>query len=300
MGRVIGPGLLANYNKMKPSSFTVQELKRLHGRVERGVASTFEQVGGPALRPVVVEFLDQESFEAAFKEHHDAEQLTAVSLENCDAFALGMLENGAYKSSIFYSVNGLQGGEAEGRPAGSVIVHECVATIYAAWMEQFYVSRGISTYNDGMINAAILPEIIELHRAVSMIGDAWAGYLSSTPFAPEKLLMLEVAFTTSRQVVIDAGMRGDIEEIMTDVHAFGALALLKIEMAFGFDRLVPLMNSPLIIFAEESGQTGVKSGEIVQRFWAFYDRANRQLGVPSIPFEECSALAARFPDPVIS
>jgi hypothetical protein len=66
-------------------------------------------------------------------------------------------------------------------------------------------------------------------------------------------------------------------------HFFVALALFKIELVWGFGRLVAFMHNP-----PRAQGPGPLQG-VIKGFWDLYDQTNKMAGYPSIPYSVISA-----------
>lgn len=94
---------------------------------------------------------------------------------------------------------------------------------------------------------------------------------SEQPFNLLGLLSIEQRF-------LDRDPNPRVAAGVANRHFFVALALAKIELAWGFKRLVPLMHNP-----PRAEGLGPLQG-VIKGFWDLYDRANRMAGYRSIPY----------------
>jgi hypothetical protein len=138
--------------------------------------------------------------------------------------------------------------------------------VYGSLAEGIYRSKGL-------MNTPLIPEENStpgFDYELSVLGEGWATLFSHLPFTEERLLSFERDFNSA-----------GVSQQLKDVHAFGALALLKIEMAEGFSRLRQLMFEPPGLVKEE-GRVDLVGA--LEKVWNLYAQANTKLGTAPIPY----------------
>jgi hypothetical protein len=281
-----GPRLFNKFIQLNPRAFTAAHVAQMHNEIAIGLADVFARINGPALRAIDVKVMSETDFLKMIAADQD-EYSPAARPESINARCVTELHDGAFSISAYYNLEALRRNAAAGQPAGTAIVHECCTTIYTPWLENRYAGLGIRNTDDLTAAPGLQNRVRTLNYAINRFVEGWANYFTGSPFPMDQLLMLDAALTTQRYKITDPTMRQTLLKVIRNPHVFGALALLKIEMAFGFNALIPSIRSPLGLFEGGVNPDHCWGDEILTGLWQFYAKANNILGLPAIPAETC-------------
>ncbi len=221
--------VLEGLRRLAPQPFNADNLSALHRHVYDSAQRELTKFGMPPFSEIKPTFLNQKAFIDKFQE------ISSVSPKGIDfstyqSFSVYEVRNAKACWLQFYNIDALQRTRTKD-PTGSVFLHEITATIpFKPFLDNIKENKGPNI------------ELLKMDRVsteMSHISEGYANYFSQTPFDIAFCLNIELAASLILHNQLPA--EGKIERLINDRHFFGALALSKIELAYGRIGLVDLL-----------------------------------------------------------
>jgi hypothetical protein len=262
------PLLFSPLLNFRPKSFAPSVVKKMHAQFEGECRDVLREVAQVELPPIEAEFLKRRSYVAKAREM-DPHQTMGNYYDFAHSFGVFNMRGDDLVVSLYYDVDGLS--RCQG-PTSAVMVHEIAGTVYG---------KQIEALQRGALRAVSSKEtILSIDESLSAASGGWAQLFGQTPYELPELLALENSYHHLDRLPGEA--RTEFLRALRYGPNFVSIALLKIEMAFGFPRVLALLRE---IPGIKNPRLGQMEGTL-EEFWTQYDRANRLLGIPSIPYAE--------------
>ena len=262
------PMLFSPLLKYRPYSFAPRLVGRMHAQFEgicRDVLKEVAQVELPRIEP---EFLQRPAFVAKVRAM-DPHQTMGDRLEFSHAFGVFKMRGDNLVVSLYYDLDGLS--RCKG-PTSAIMVHEVAGTVYG---------KQIEALQRGSLRAVESKEtILHIGESLASASGGWAQLFSQTPLSLPELLVMEQGY--HHFDVLAEDVRPGLLQALKRGPNLVSLALVKIEMAFGFERILALLRE---IPGIKNPRLGQMEGTLAE-VWTQYDRANRSLGIPGIPYAD--------------
>jgi hypothetical protein len=264
------PGLFSSLLNYRPSSFAPRIVGRMHAQFEGICRDALKEVAQVELPRIEPEFLRSPAYAAKAREI-DPHQTMGDQFEFAHAFAVFKMRGDNLVASLYYDLDGLS--HCKG-PTSAVMVHEVASTVYGKQIEA--LQRGSLR--------AVKPEesIVHLGKDLSSVSGGWAQLLTQMPLSLPELLVMEQGYHYLDMLPKED--RPGLQKALKHGPNFISLALPRIEKAYGIGPVASLMRE---IPGIKIPALGRMEGTL-QEVWKQYDRANRLLSLPSIPFEAFS------------
>ena len=260
------PGLFSSLLNCRPNSFTPRIVGRMHAQFEGICRDALKEVAQVELPRIEPEFLRHPAYAEKVREI-DPHQTMGDSLEFTHAFGVFKMRGDNLVASLYYDLDGLS--RCPG-PTSAVMVHAVTGTVYGKQIEALQRSS----------LRVVKPEesIVHLGRDLSSVSGGWAQLLAQMPLSLPELLVMEQGYHYLD--ILPKEDRLGLQKALKHGPNLVSLALPRIEKAYGIGPVASLMRE---IPGIKIPALGRMEGTL-QEFWTQYDRANRLLSLPSIPF----------------
>jgi hypothetical protein len=268
-----GPTLLADLCQKDRRKYTPPQVMALHNQIYQEMSRRIQAEGGPPLSALTAYALKTKAFLNKCQELSQPRPIDRETMAKNGAFGISGIEEGEFVIYILYHTNVLTR-ERDDSPLGTTVVHETAGSIFSHVSKKaFLQDEALDTADATSANA-----FGRLQLQMPLVAEGWANYLSCHPFTQKELLYLDEVKPAKFK---DLKNRIDLQEHLQNRHFFVALALLKIETAFGWDRVVELMhNMPGV----EEVEGRIEVGNVIRAYWELYHEANQKLGQRSVPY----------------
>ena len=265
---VTAPYIFRELNSFAPNSLTARDLLAFHQDAYSTVSTTLRNQGAPELKPA-------HAFACHEAEYREKVRMFASGLDPVLS-SIGGLCHRKYTASgiefeVLYNLDLLA---SNPQLAGPVAVHEIMSTCLGDYTERLLeYLNGSPKKREGQ-NTSL--------SQVDVISEGFAALFSQSPFpfSPRFLLQTEYVLAHDQEYISEADRRF-AHRAITDVHCFPAIALLKIEAAYGFEALMGLLRGPGSF--DKSSDFG--SYNFRDRLMNLYFSANELLADEPIRFE---------------
>ncbi|HVN66933.1 MAG TPA: hypothetical protein VMT55_01050, partial [Candidatus Sulfotelmatobacter sp.] len=240
----------------------------MHTQVEAACRDILRRTGGVELPNIEAEYLSADEFTPQIRRDLHLEKVPAGQQGTIESLSYASMDQGDLAVKLLYNVDALSTSRF---PTSSLMVQLITGTIYGRLLEAMMRERGL--FDD----AATGNGFTRISHAITRAQAGWGQLLAQIPIGAERLILSEAGYFVREE--LSKAAKADILKKLRTGSNFTALALLKYEMAFGFERTKLLMK-------EVPGATASADGtDILRAFWTLYDQANRHFNTPSIPFE---------------
>ena len=276
LGRLQSSRLFEGLCNLAPRDHSPKGLERFHRELYYGIQNVFETIGGPILAPVNGQMMGRVQFE----ELNSATDKNGMGHINNIA-ALTVMRSGT--NNVFwdahYDTDMMRRSQ---EPAGRIMVHEITSTLYGNLIQQFVETaqhfEGAHAEEMQVPTDRTLLEARSAFHELSMLSEGWGALFANDVFKHEELLVAE-SVLSREDYISNPGVFDTAADVIANRHGFTALALLKYEMAHGFEMLVRLMHMPPG-FSKTKDEIGLEN--VISDLAALYFESNRILRQPSI------------------
>lgn len=261
--------------EIKIRNFDRTELARAHNAIHdmmgRYLVSVLREnapeFSGPFLKPANTFFVGNAEYAERHRKASSGNNPDEDHASSSRAFQIPLMKGGNLSYEMSYNVDQLRRMPNILRILPKVFAHEIGGMVDGYFMEKAHRARG--EYDFDLINDG--KEQHEFDIGLSLFAEGFACYLSNTPFTSSGLLALESSYLGGMtKGAIDKRTEGHIK----DRHFFAALALTKIELAFGRQRIADLMLCPPGLRADGSN---IDTADLLQNLYSLYCEANMAL-----------------------
>ena len=265
---VSAPYLFKGLLSFAPKTLTARDLQSFHRNAYATVSATLMSQGAPGLKPV-------NAFALHKAEYHKKVEALTSSLGYSFSSVGGLCQRKDTGSGVEFDIHyNLDLLAANTHLTGPVVVHEVMSTCLGSYTERLLEHLKGSPQQTEETDAALS------HIAVLSEGFAALFSQSPHPFSARFLLETEHALAHPQEYIEDTDRQLALKAI-TDVHCFPAIALLKIEAAFGFAALMELLNG----LGPFDKTPAFGSHNLRDRLMSLYYSANESMGDDSIDFK---------------
>ncbi len=258
-----GLALFDDCRSWTPRNTSPKALVALHDEIFHTVQDRFFSIGGPELPEVRARVLPQAAFLNDFI-LHDFDASFPGDASKVRSHCGWEITRGKAIGSITYNLDALLAHTSKEQGIAAHMIFNALCGIY--------YPRAAFTPPAGH------PLISSFGFSVLTV--AWESYLSQSHFTPGELLTYE-------SLAANPGSSADyFSRLFASPNFFGALALYKIELAFGFQAMVDLMHTPHYCKGQERW---IEGDPHVYSLWSKYVEACRKLRSPCLSYQQISA-----------
>lgn len=251
-GSLRGPSLFSACFGRRPASYSRQDLLAFHREIETSVRTTFREIGGPNLLPIVPEALSTREFQDRFGADPVSRLVLEITKAKSEIVGIG---DGSHWQ-IVYNLDQIEFADRNAcTPSGKVIVNRVASTVYGSYLG-----------GSGDDSA-------ELAKCVKLAGDGWGNYFT---LSPDLLLKREQIMLD----LLDFSSKSSGSTFSCYHSQLVAFTLLKRELLDGPESLTPLMWAPPGL---RGAPKGCELTRMMSGFWQIYKTANDTLQLPSLP-----------------